>query len=283
MNIHSILSQSTWRVIENSQFSPASDALASFALDDTLCEWVGKHKSLAVARSWVHDNTIVLGIQDGRLPKLKEGIAFLKKAGWDVIVRNSGGLAVVLDEGVYNLSLILNEKENKLTIDQAFETMVAVLKMLLAQFDISFQTGEIVGSYCPGRYDLSIDGKKFAGISQRRIRGGAAVQVYLCTNGSGSERARVIQQFYQLASENHPDRYPPIIPETMASLSELTTQQIQHSDLDRFLVQILQNFGNVIQSDLNDAESARFQTYYERAATRMKKIFSPFHSSLNNK
>jgi lipoate-protein ligase A len=39
-------------------------------------------------------------------------------------------------------------------------------------------------SYCPGKFDLSIDGKKFAGISQRRVRGGIAVQIYLCVEGN---------------------------------------------------------------------------------------------------
>ena len=57
---------------------------------------------------------------------------------------------------------------------------------------------EIVGSYCPGSYDLSIDGRKFAGISQRRLRQGIAVQVYLCVEGSGAERAELIREFYEL-------------------------------------------------------------------------------------
>lgn len=48
-------------------------------------------------------------------------------------------------------------------------------------------------------YDLSINGKKFAGISQRRVRGGVAVQIYLCADKSGSERADLIRRFYQAA------------------------------------------------------------------------------------
>ena len=34
--------------------------------------------------------------------------------------------------------------------------------------NVDIDTKEIEHSYCPGRFDLSIDGKKFAGISQRR-------------------------------------------------------------------------------------------------------------------
>ncbi len=277
MDIYSILSQQTWRFIENSQFAPQHDALASFALDDALCEAVGQKRSLPIARSWIHDKTIVLGIQDGRLPELKEGVEFLKKDGWNVIVRNSGGLAVVLDQGIYNLSLILHEKDNGLSIEKAFETMAALLKMLLAPYGIDFQTGEIIGSYCPGKYDLSVNGKKFAGISQRRIRGGAAVQVYLCTSGSGSDRARVIEQFYERAARSAPDRRPPIYPETMASLAEISRQSISHAELNERLIQLLQKNGPVIQTDLDSEEAERFQFYYERVAERSNKVLLPLN------
>lgn len=277
MDIHTILSQQTWRVIENSQFAPKQNALASFAVDDTLCQSVGTKDSPAVARSWIHDKTIVLGIQDSRLPALRDGIEFLKADGWNVIVRNSGGLAVVLDEGIYNLSLILHEKDNGLSIEKGFETMAALLRKLLAPYEIDFQTGEIVGSYCPGSYDLSVDGKKFAGISQRRIRGGVAVQVYLCTTGSGSERARIIERFYQLAGNGDRDRCPPIYPETMASLSELSLQDVHHSDLNKTLVQLLSEQSVVIHSDLNDIEAALFNTYYERVVDRTNKVMVPLN------
>ena len=65
--------------------------------------------------------------------------------------------------------------------------------------DVEIDTREIEHSYCPGKFDLSIDGKKFAGISQRRVRGGIAVQIYLCVEGSGSERAEMMRVFYEHA------------------------------------------------------------------------------------
>ena len=59
-------------------------------------------------------NTIVLGIQDTRLPFLEEGISIFKGRGLSVIVRNSGGLAVVLDEGVLNISLVFPKAKREL-------------------------------------------------------------------------------------------------------------------------------------------------------------------------
>ena len=121
---------------------------------------------------------------------------FLKEKGYDVIVRNSGGLAVVLDEGVLNLSLVFPEKKG-IDINRGYDAMWELVKEMFEDFDHEIEAREIVGSYCPGSYDLSIKGKKFAGISQRRIRKGVAVQIYLCVNGSGSKRAEIIKEFYE--------------------------------------------------------------------------------------
>ncbi|PWA08019.1 hypothetical protein DCC39_15755 [Pueribacillus theae] len=270
MNEDTILFQPVWRVIENSTYAPRGHALSSFAVDDVLCEAVGKGESPSVARKWIHEKTIVLGIQDGRLPFLRDGIDFLKSNGWQVIVRNSGGLAVVLDEGIFNLSLILNEKQHGLTIEKGYETMVYLLRQMLSPFGIDFETGEIVGSYCPGSYDLSIDGKKFAGISQRRIRGGATIQVYLCTSGSGAKRAELIKTFYEIAGKGAPERRPPILPETMASLRELSSK-FAHCNLNERLIDVLSNHGKVMGSDLNECEASLFRKYYKNVQSRNEK------------
>ncbi len=70
-------------------------------MDDTLCHLVGQGMSEPTIRTWVHDNTVVLGIQDHRLPYVQEGMDLLEKRGYKSIVRNSGGLAVVLDSGCF--------------------------------------------------------------------------------------------------------------------------------------------------------------------------------------
>lgn len=50
--------------------------------------------------------------------------------------------------------------------------MVELMKRMLKSYEAKIEAYEIEGSYCPGSYDLSIGGKKFAGISQRRLRAG---------------------------------------------------------------------------------------------------------------
>ncbi|WP_071461434.1 lipoate--protein ligase family protein [Bacillus massilinigeriensis] len=266
-----LLRQERWRLIDQSAVGPHFHALQSFATDDTLCASVGSGESPAAARAWVHHNTIVLGIQDTRLPSLQEGISFLREEGWDVIVRNSGGLAVVLDEGVLNLTLVFPEKEKGIDINRGYDAMMMMVKEVFADFGAIIEAREIEGSYCPGSYDLSIGGKKFAGISQRRIRKGVAVQIYLCVSGSGSERAELIGKFYELAKKGEVAKgdFPDIRPEVMASLSELLGTPLTIQDVMlRFLLFLSKNSEHLVQGQLEPEEYPLFDSYYDRIIER---------------
>ena len=188
--------QINWRYVDHSS---GLEPMQSFAFDDTFSESVGKDLSCNVVRTWIHQHTVILGIHDSRLPFLSDGIRFLTdEQGYNAIVRNSGGLGVVLDQGILNISLIF-KGQTETTIDEAFTVMYLLISKMFEDEDVSIDTKEIEQSYCPGKFDLSINDKKFAGISQRRVRGGIAVQIYLCIEGSGSERALMMQQFYQRA------------------------------------------------------------------------------------
>lgn len=272
-----LLSQKVWRVIDQSVVGLHVNALQSFGMDDCLCASVGAGLSPATARSWVHHNTIVLGIQDTKLPYLADGLQHLEERGYRYIVRNSGGLAVVLDEGVLNVSLIFPETENGIDINRGYDAMLALVAAMFADLNVEIEAREIVGSYCPGSYDLSIAGRKFAGISQRRLRRGVAVQIYLCVNGSGSERAQLIQEFYRLGKRQYETKfeYPEINPVVMASLSELTQRNLTVEDVMLRLLQVLRrNSEHLYAGTLTEEEFPLFQSYHERVIERNQKIFS---------
>ncbi len=271
----SLLVQPKWRVIDQSSLGSSFEAMMSFAYDDTLCTSVAKGESPATARTWVHDKTIVLGIQDTKLPALSDGIDLLKGEGYKVIVRNSGGLAVVLDEGVLNISLIFPDTEKGIEINRGYEAMVELVNLMLKEENVEIEAREIVGSYCPGSYDLSINGKKFAGISQRRVRNGVAVQIYLCANGSGSERADLIRRFYETSLKGLETKFifPTIRPETMASLSELLQKKLTIQDLMLRLLQTLKNESEFIYtSSMSNSENSLFHQNVERMLERNTKI-----------
>ncbi|MRG86249.1 lipoate--protein ligase family protein [Salinibacillus xinjiangensis] len=273
-DLHPILHFDQVRFLDQSNFIHIP-AMQSFATDDALCLSVSEGISTPTARLWVHDRTIVLGIPDSRLPHLQEGIKFLQANGYQIVVRNSGGLAVVLDPGILNLSLIFPTGK-KLGIHDGYEAMVSFVKELFMPEQVNIEAYEVVGSYCPGDYDLSINGKKFAGISQRRVKDGTAVQIYMCVDGSGSERAALVQQFYEKGLQGESSRftYPDIQPDSMASLSELLGKPITVEDIRNRILYKLNEISNTIKTEpLNDQELVWFEKRLEQMVERNEKVF----------
>ncbi|MDN4492063.1 lipoate--protein ligase family protein [Ureibacillus aquaedulcis] len=273
--MHPLLQQDTWRFIDQSITMKARTPLESFAMDDTLCELVGQLQSHPAVRTWVHHNTVVLGIQDHRLPYVQEGIQYLHSRNYQAIVRNSGGLAVVLDSGVLNISIILSERVGAININEGYDVMVDLIKLLFPEACDKIKAYEIIGSYCPGSYDLSIDGKKFAGISQRRLRQGIAVQIYLCIEGSGSERARLIRDFYAISLKEEQTKFafPKIQPEVMASLSELLDKPLTVQDTVFRLQAVLSQLSNQnIAQSFNEKELELYTFYLNRVLERNEKM-----------
>lgn len=271
----SLLHQKMWRFIDHTSEGSTFSAVQSFAIDDTLCQSVGTGESSAVARAWVHEQTVVLGIQDSRLPFLESGISYLHSQGYQAIVRNSGGLAVVLDKGVLNLTLVFSEKGHRISINQGYEAMVEFIRNMFKDYGAEIEAKEIVGSYCPGSYDLSIGGKKFAGISQRRVRNGVAVQIYLCISESGSKRAAMIKEFYRLAKGGQETKfqYPDIQPEVMASLTELLQDQLTVEDVIMRIRNTAQLYGESVEaSKLTAAEEEQYAIYFNRMVERNAKL-----------
>lgn len=249
--------------------------MQSFSFDDTFCERVGNEDSPSVVRTWVHNHVVILGIHDSRLPFLKDGIHFLNDIkGYSAIVRNSGGLGVVLDKGVLNISLIFKGKHD-VSIDTGYEVMLRLIREMFKDDTDRIENKEIVSSYCPGSYDLSIDNKKFAGISQRRVKGGIAVQIYLCVEGSGSERAQMMKEFYDYALQNKETKfkYPVIVPSTMASINELLETDYTTNDILFKLLGSLKVLGASLNMDpVSDEEWALYDKYFDRMIERNNKM-----------
>lgn len=261
-----------WRYIDHSSgLAP----MQSFAFDDTFCESVGNDDSPSVVRTWVHQHTVILGIHDSRLPFLQDGIRYLtEEQGYNAIVRNSGGLGVVLDQGILNISLIFKGK-TETTIDEAFTVMYLLIAKMFEDEGVEIETHEITQSYCPGKFDLSINGKKFAGISQRRVRGGIAVQIYLCVEGSGAERAEMMKTFYEraLKGESTKFKYPNIEPSFMASLETLLNREITVQDVMFQLLYALKDLGARLNMEpITDTEWERYDGYFDKMIARNEKI-----------
>lgn len=241
-----IFSEKSVRLID--QRSSELKVWESFAVDDALAESIHRGDSAPVVRIWTHPKSVVLGIADSRLPYLLDAARWLKEQGYQPVVRNSGGLAVTLDEGVLNISLLIND-QGSIGIHEGYDKMVQFMKALLADWTDQIEAFEVVGSYCPGDYDLSIGGKKFAGISQRRIRNGIAIQIYLSVTADHQERARLVREFYRVGIQGEETRfdYPDVDPNVMEALETIFGVSITVDDVVEKLQDVLDGAGLAVE------------------------------------
>ncbi|OBZ13928.1 MULTISPECIES: ligase [Bacillales] len=199
------------------------DVLYPFALDELLCRQTGRGGP-AICHIWRHPRGFVMGLKDSRLPGASEAERLLQADGWATAVRNSGGAAVPLDLGVINISLIMRKPDvDSFHFHEDFERMYGLIRHALKETGCRVDKGEIRGAYCPGEFDLSIDGLKFCGIAQRRQTHAYIVQAFVVAEGSGQERAGFVRSFYDKAADRqNASDFPLVTEESTASLEQLT-------------------------------------------------------------
>lgn len=199
------------------------DVLYSFALDELLCRRTGQGGP-SICHIWRHPRGFVMGLRDSRLPEAAEAERLLQSEGWSTAVRNSGGAAVPLDLGVINISLILPKPSaGSVHFHDDFERMYGLIRHALKETGCPVDKGEIQGAYCPGEFDLSINGYKFCGIAQRRQIHAYIVQAFVVAEGAGQERTGLVRSFYDKAADGSGAKdYPLVRDESTASLEQLT-------------------------------------------------------------
>jgi len=209
-------------MIDRSEDLSESDPLYAFALDELLCKEAATSGN-SYCHIWRHPQAFIVGQRDSRLPSASDAINDLNEQGFATAVRNSGGAAVPLDLGVVNLSIILsNAASNNAHFHQDFEKMYTLIQEALSFTGVPIHKGEIQGAFCPGDYDLSINGQKFCGIAQRRQVKAYSIQAFIIVSGSGIKRTQLVKDFYQIAAQTAPlHSYPQVHNGSTASLEEL--------------------------------------------------------------
>jgi octanoyl-[GcvH]:protein N-octanoyltransferase len=222
----------TYSLAESEGLELSDDILFPYAWDEWMCRRMSS-ESPNFVHIWQHPKAFVLGLRDRQLPYVGQAITWLEAKGYITTVRNSGGAAVPLDSGVVNISLILPMPYRSINFRDDFETMIQLLRESLAPWTSSIKVGEIAGGYCPGDYDLSINGVKFCGISQRRQAHGFVVQAFVNVTESGSERASLVRNFYELAAHGETAvSYPLVNEERMSSLEKLAGVPSTHAFIE---------------------------------------------------
>lgn len=218
----------TTDLYETPLYPQSQSILHPFAWDELVCGLVGEGRRPAV-HIWRHPQAFVVGLRDRKLPCAGQAMEWLRARGYSVGVRNSGGAAVPLDPGVVNISVVQPIKEGQLDFHDDFKRMVRLIQDSLKPWTAAAESGEIAGAYCPGDYDVSIGGRKFCGIAQRRRLKAFVVSAFIIVEGAGNERAQLVREFYdraacgagRAAGPHEGAAHPLVEPGVMGSLQEL--------------------------------------------------------------
>ena len=264
-----------YKLYEAATMPFSNQTISHFALTDSLLRYVGKYQK-NILHFWPTSNLVILGMMDTKLPYFKDALEVIKSYGQPYIVRNSGGLAVVGDEGVLNFSLILPESlEQKMSIDTGYEYMFQLINDSIKQYGKISKAYEIKDSYCPGDFDLSIDGKKFAGISQRRLKNGVAIMIYISVTGNQFKRTEMIRDFYEagLKGETVKWHFPSVNPEAMSTLEELLGISLSVDKMKELILSTLnQNNCTIVPGEYSSEILSDYNEGFEKMIRRNQQM-----------
>ncbi|MFC4076300.1 lipoate--protein ligase family protein [Salinithrix halophila] len=154
-----------WRVIDEPFM--ASSPL-DYAMEEAVGEAVASGEEPATLRIWQGPRALVVAKKDIRTPRALNAALMMSGMEWPVYVRQSGGTAVPHGPGTLNLSLFLpRPKEASWNIDDVYRMLgLPLMRMAKETFGLDSYFGEVPGSFCDGRYNVVIQGKKVVGTSQ---------------------------------------------------------------------------------------------------------------------
>jgi len=99
-------------------------------------------------------------------PNFDQTSEHLASLGWPVHLRTTGGGTVPQGPGVVNLAMSFNAPPD-FALEDGYRTLVAALTKGLSSTKADLLLGDVPGSFCDGKWNLAIDGKKVIGTAQR--------------------------------------------------------------------------------------------------------------------
>lgn len=151
---------------------------------------------------WRAPRALVVGRSDTRLPDFANAVDRLVAEEWPVLVRRSGGSACPISKGTLQIALARAVFPGT-TIDAAYIELASLIRTVLESYGLKAATRKKSSSFCPGRYDISVNGRKIAGLSQhwRQCNGRLTVTTAatMIVEEYPEEIANVVNLFYRLA------------------------------------------------------------------------------------
>ncbi|PTM57621.1 lipoate--protein ligase family protein [Desmospora activa] len=155
----------SWRVLAESLDEPTPLA---YGVEEAVGEAVAREVVPPTLRIWRGPQALVVAKKDLRQQRAVDAAGMMKQVDWPVYVRQSGGTAVPHGAGTVNLSLFLpRPRKIEWTIDDIYRGLgLPLIRMLRDAYGLEPYFGEVPGSFCDGRFNVVVQGKKIVGTSQ---------------------------------------------------------------------------------------------------------------------
>jgi octanoyl-[GcvH]:protein N-octanoyltransferase len=152
-----------------------ADPQHNMDLDTELGQAVARGERPPLIRLWRAGVRPGIGVsrKDVASPAGAQAMAELRAAGWDVVVRETGGTAVPQGEGVFHVSYLFPRPAHPATTDDYYRLLCYPLVDWLGTLGCQATIGSLPGSYCDGNYNVLVSGRKLVGTAQA-WRGGLA-------------------------------------------------------------------------------------------------------------
>lgn len=176
---------------------------AGLARQQILADELDEQSATPSIMIWRCVKALLVTRSETRLPHFERAAVEMQASGWQVFLRKSGGGACPVGPGTVQVSII-EAAFPAVSMKEKYNALAELIQSALCAFQINSQTGSIPQAYCPGSYDLAVEGRKIAGMSQHWFRNRIGTHCIVTSASVNIEEppdtlASVINRFYSLS------------------------------------------------------------------------------------
>lgn len=169
-----------------------------FGLQQAILEEIARETRGPTALMWSSNRYVGATRLETRRPGFGEAVGLAERAGFPVLVRNSGGGAVAANRGSLSFSLTFPVDDLRHGLYERYAEGVDLVAAALRRVGVAAEGGEVEGEFCPGAYSVRSGGAwgvKHAGLAQRVTRRAARLEALILVQET-AEVANVLEGFY---------------------------------------------------------------------------------------
>jgi lipoate-protein ligase A len=137
-------------------------------LEKAMLENVVSGDTNAALSFWCAERSIVVPKRMQAIDAFDDATSKSNQDGWPVFIRNTGGDATPQGEGILNISYAYAvPPKHKPSIEEAYNELCHPISEFLLTLNAKPECLFVPGSFCDGKYNVGVAGKKIAGTAQR--------------------------------------------------------------------------------------------------------------------